>query len=115
MRIVQKGWGREEIWANHLDYCGKNLVFEAGKRFSMHFHREKEETWLVQSGKFTLVWIDTTDATENELTLLPGDTWFNARLVPHQLICIEAGTVVEVSTYDDPDDNYRVIPGDSQR
>jgi len=34
--------------------------------------------------------------------------------VPHQLICIEAGTVVEVSTYDDPDDNYRVIPGDSQ-
>jgi uncharacterized RmlC-like cupin family protein len=81
----------------------------------MHFHREKDETWLVQSGKFTLRWIDTFDATEHEMTLLPGDTWRNAPLVPHQLICEEAGTVVEVSTYDDHSDNYRVLPGDSQR
>jgi quercetin dioxygenase-like cupin family protein len=114
MRVVQKGWGREEIWANQLDYCGKNLVFETGKRFSMHFHRDKDETWLVQSGKFKLRWLDTFDATQHEKTLVPGDVWRNAPLVPHQLICIEAGTVVEVSTYDDPDDNYRVIPGDSQ-
>ena len=114
MRIVEKGWGREEIWAETLDYCGKNLVFEAGKRFSMHFHREKDETWLVQSGRFDLIWIDTFDASQHHMTLLPGDTWRNAPLVPHQLHCIEAGTIVEVSTYDDPADNYRVMPGDSQ-
>lgn len=115
MRIVEKGWGREEIWAEDPEYCGKNLVFEAGKRFSMHFHREKAESWLVQSGKFTLRWIDTKDATTYEGTLLPGDTWRNHPLMPHQLICLEAGTVVEVSTYDDPADNYRVMPGDSQQ
>jgi quercetin dioxygenase-like cupin family protein len=115
MRIVEKGWGREEIWAEELDYCGKNLVFTAdGKCCSMHFHNYKDETWLVQSGKFTLVWIDTKDATEYEQTLLPGDTWRNKPLVPHQLICIEPGTVVEVSTFDDPEDNYRVQPGSSQ-
>jgi mannose-6-phosphate isomerase-like protein (cupin superfamily) len=114
MRIVKKGWGHEEIWAETLDYCGKNLVFEEGRRFSMHFHRDKDETWLVQSGKFRLVWIDTKDSSQYTLTLFPGDTWRNAPLVPHQLICEEAGTVVEVSTYDDPDDNYRVMPGDSQ-
>jgi hypothetical protein len=34
--------------------------------------------------------------------------------MPHQLICIEAGTVSEVSTYDDPKDNHRVMPGDGQ-
>ena len=115
MRVVEKGWGREEIWAETLDYCGKNLVFEAGKRFSMHFHREKDETWLVQSGKFTLHYIDTFDATAYEKHLGPGDTWRNPPLMPHQLICLEAGTVVEVSTYDDHSDNYRVLPGDSQR
>lgn len=114
MRVVEKGWGREEIWAETLDYCGKNLVFESGKCFSMHFHREKDETWLVQSGKFTLRWIDTFDASQHEKPLIPGDVWRNAPLAPHQLICVEAGTVVEVSTYDDPADNYRVLPGDSQ-
>lgn len=115
MRLVEKGWGREEIWAEAPDYCGKNLVFETGKRFSMHFHREKDETWLVQSGRFRLLWIDTETASTNLKTLRPGDTWRNAPLVPHQLICEEAGTVVEVSTYDDPADNYRILPGDSQR
>ena len=116
MRIVEKGWGREEIWASEPDYCGKNLVFtQEGYCCSMHFHKYKDETWLVQSGEFMLVWIDTTDASEHEMAMLPGDTWRNAPLVPHQLICVNPGTVVEVSTYDDPDDNYRVQPGDSQR
>jgi hypothetical protein len=72
MRIVEKGWGREEIWADEPGYCGKNMVFEAGKRFSMHFHRTKDETWLIQSGEFTLLWIDATDASEHEMTLLPA-------------------------------------------
>lgn len=114
MRIVEKGWGREEIWADELNYCGKNLVFWEGARFSMHFHAVKDETWYVQSGAFTLRWIDTTTSRVNEKNLAPGDTWRNAPLVPHQLICREAGAVVEVSTHDDPDDNYRILPGNSQ-
>jgi len=114
MRIVEKGWGREEIWAETLDYCGKNLVFETGKRFSMHFHREKDETWFVQSGRFRLIWIDTESARKHTRRLCPGDTWRNPPLMPHQLICLEAGTIVEVSTYDDPNDNYRIERGDSQ-
>ena len=116
MRIVEKGWGREEIWADEPGYCGKNMVFtQAGYYGSMHFHREKDETWLVQTGEFLLIWIDTTNAGMNEVRLLPGDTWRNAPLVPHQLFCIHPGTVVEVSTHDDPSDSYRVQPGDSQR
>jgi mannose-6-phosphate isomerase-like protein (cupin superfamily) len=114
MRVVEKGWGHEVIWADEADYCGKNLVFKAGKRFSMHFHHKKDETWFIQTGKFKLLWIDTDDATTYVTTLYPGDTWRNPPLMPHQLICEEAGTVVEVSTYDDPADNYRVLPGDSQ-
>ena len=105
--------GLEKIIRSRIG--AKTMGFEAGKRCSMHFHRTTDETWLIQSGEFTLLWIDATDASEHEMTLLPGDTWRNAPLVPHQLICRKAGTVVEVSTYDDPDDNYRVRPGDNQR
>lgn len=115
MRIVEKGWGREEIWADEIDYCGKNLVFEEGKCCSMHFHRNKDETWFVQSGQFRIIWIDTKTGSTASKTIRPGDTWRNAPLVPHQLFCEKAGTIVEVSTHDDPDDNYRVKPGDSQR
>lgn len=115
MRVVEKGWGREEIWAETTSYCGKNLVFDAGKCFSMHFHKNKDETWFIQSGKFKLLWIDTHNANTHESILSVGDTWRNPPLLPHQLVCIEAGTVVEVSTFDDTLDNYRVRPGDSQK
>jgi quercetin dioxygenase-like cupin family protein len=46
--------------------------------------------------------------------LVAGDTWHNPAGMPHQLVCADAGTVVEASTHDDPNDNYRVAPGDSQ-
>jgi hypothetical protein len=35
-------------------------------------------------------------------------------LLPHQLVCLEAGVVLEVSTADSVEDNHRVAPGDSQ-
>ena len=45
--VVQKGWGYELIWATNNKYCGKIMVFEKiGNKFSMHFHREKDETWF---------------------------------------------------------------------
>jgi mannose-6-phosphate isomerase-like protein (cupin superfamily) len=112
--IVKKGWGSELIWATNDKYCGKLMHFNAGAKFSMHFHSAKDETWYVQSGKFKVVIINTRDASRSEFTLNPSDTWHNPPLVPHQLICLEAGTIIEVSTPDSVEDNYRVEPGDSQ-
>ena len=43
--IVKKGWGSEIIFANNEKYCGKVLHFKKGAKFSMHFHKEKEETY----------------------------------------------------------------------
>ena len=112
---VKKGWGSEEIWATNDKYCGKMMHFNKGAKFSMHFHREKDETWYVLSGKFIVRWINTDDATISERELDEGNTWRNSPLVPHQLVCIEAGTIIEVSTADSVEDNYRVMPGDSQK
>jgi mannose-6-phosphate isomerase-like protein (cupin superfamily) len=112
---VEKGWGHEHIFASNDKYCGKLLVFKTGAKFSMHFHKDKDETWYVVSGKFIVKWLNTKDATEKITMLSPGETWRNEPLEPHQLICLEAGTIIEVSTPDSIEDNYRVAPGDSQK
>lgn len=112
---VPKGWGSEEIWATNDLYCGKFMHFNTGAKFSLHFHAHKDETWYVLSGKFAVRTINTNDASECWQELNPGDVWRNPPLVPHQLICHEAGTVIEVSTADSVEDNYRVEPGDSQQ
>ena len=80
----------------------------------MHFHAVKDETWYVLEGKFKVRWIDTKTAVQSETTLERGQKWRNPPLMPHQLICIERGSIMEASTHDDPNDNYRVQPGDSQ-
>lgn len=112
---VEKGWGSEEIWGSNDKYCGKFLHFNKGAKFSMHFHAEKDETWHVLSGKFIVKWIDTDNAKVHSYILEQGSNWRNYPLVPHQLICEEAGTIIEVSTPDSVEDNYRVAPGDSQK
>lgn len=112
--FVNKGWGHELIWATNDKYCGKLLHFNKGAKFSMHFHAHKEETWYVLSGKFKVVCILTKNAAQYEQILEEGETWHNNPLLPHQLICIEEGTIIEVSTPDSVEDNYRVAPGDSQ-
>lgn len=114
--VVKKGWGYELIWATTDKYCGKIMVFErAGNKFSMHFHREKDETWFINSGKFLVRWIDTKDAKLYSKELNEGETWHNPPLQPHQLEALtDNASVSEVSTSDSVEDNYRIIPGDSQ-
>ena len=91
------------------------MHFDTGAKFSMHFHAEKDESWYVLSGKFSVLYIDTIDASTHRAELNPKDTWHNRPLLPHQLICIEAGTIIEVSTADSVADNHRIAPGDSQK
>ncbi len=112
--LVEKGWGSENIWVTNDKYCGKLLNFNEGSKFSMHFHREKEETWYIMSGEFVVEWIDCKDAKVYNETLHVGDVWHNAPLLPHRLICVKEGSLMEVSTADSVEDNYRVMPGDSQ-
>ena len=112
---VEKGWGSEEIWATNDKYCGKMMHFVKGGKFSMHFHAIKDETWYVQSGEFEVRWIETSNAASKSKRLIVGDTWHNPPLLPHQIICYAAGTIIEVSTPDSVEDNYRVMPGDSQK
>jgi len=112
---VPKIWGNENIFTSTDLYCGKFLNFNTDAKFSMHFHAEKDETWYVMSGRFIVQYIDTINAQLKERYLEVGDTWHNPPLLPHRLICVEEGSIIEVSTPDSVEDNYRVMPGDSQK
>jgi len=116
-QIVEKGWGREIIFASNEMYCGKLLQFDkTGSKGSMHYHMKKDETFMVVSGSFILRTIDQKTAQLSEQKIETGHV---VRVIPgfvHQLEAIEDDSqIFEVSSQDDPDDSYRVMPGDSQR
>ena len=53
-RKVEKPWGYELIWAETDRYVGKVLFVKAEESLSLQFHRVKDESWLVQSGRAKL-------------------------------------------------------------
>ena len=118
MRRIEKGWGHELVWASGPGYTGKVLHFDrAGGKMSLHHHAKKHETWLCIHGSFTVVLVDPLTAVREELALCAEEhgTLEIRPGIDHQLIAQEADSaIVEVSTPDDPLDNFRVEPGDSQ-
>ncbi len=105
---VEKSWGYELWIDNNDEYCGKLLVFsKAGNHFSMHYHIKKLESWYVQSGSFTLKWLE--NDIIKEVELLQGDCLRIDRGQPHQLIAKEdQATIFEVSTQHFDEDSYRL-------
>ena len=107
---VDKAWGHELWIYNDEEYCGKLLVFEdTYKKFSMHYHMIKKESWYVQEGKFQFDWIDTTNAQLNTDILEVGDTVTIQVGQPHQLTALKPNSIVfEVSTEHFDEDSYRI-------
>lgn len=111
--IVTKGWGKEIIFINNDEYCGKILCFNKGKKFSMHYHILKKETWYVAKGKFILHWIEPNTGTTYTEYLIVGDVITNERGEAHQLVALEDSEVFEVSTKHYDNDSYRIWKGDT--
>jgi mannose-6-phosphate isomerase len=96
-RQVEKPWGHEVWWAQTDDYAGKLLHVKAGHRLSLQFHREKDETSYLLSGRLRLTRGSTADDLE-EQEIGPGHAW---RIKPgevHSIEAIEDSVVLEVST-----------------
>ena len=111
VEIVKKGWGKEIIFVNNDEYCGKILCFDKNKKFSMHYHLKKKETWYVNKGKFILVWIEHRNGITYSEYLNVGDVITNERGEAHQLIALEDSEVFEVSTKHYDDDSFRIYKG----
>lgn len=109
--IVPKGWGKEIIFVNNDEYCGKILCFDKGKKFSMHYHVKKKETWYVAKGKFLLHWIEPELGTFHTEYLNVGDVITNERGEAHQVEALEDSEIFEVSTKHYDSDSYRIWKG----
>ncbi|HYY03918.1 MAG TPA: hypothetical protein VE736_08540 [Gaiellaceae bacterium] len=97
-RRVDKPWGYELIWAHTPDYVGKLLFVAAGESLSLQFHNEKDESWLVQSGRAKLELGSAGDAMLKEEVIAPGAAF---RFMPgtvHRVTALEDTMILEVST-----------------
>ena len=54
--FVSKGWGYEDWIVNKEEYCGKLLFIKKGKKCSWHYHKNKDETFYIQSGKLEVTY-----------------------------------------------------------
>lgn len=96
MRRVQKPWGHELIWAETDRYVAKILHIVEGHRLSRQYHRVKDETLYVESGKLLLEIGEAASA--QQLSMSPGETY---RVVPgtiHRMVALTDVRVFEVST-----------------
>ena len=96
--FIEKPWGSETIWAKTDKYVGKILYIKAGKKLSLQFHKEKEETILVTDGVLLLRYGE-----EGELlkakTLKIGETFHVKPGLIHRFEAVkEDVTLIEVST-----------------
>ena len=64
INFVPKGWGFEKWIVNTEEYCGKLLYFAKGKKCSWHYHKLKDETFYIQSGKILLKYSDSDDISD---------------------------------------------------
>ena len=97
-RRVDKPWGYELIWALTDVYCGKVLFVKAGQALSLQFHREKDESWLVQSGKAKLELGGAGEAVLTEEIVGAGACFRYRPGTVHRVTAIEDTTILEVST-----------------
>lgn len=113
VEVHPKGWG-SELWITNSElYCAKVLSFQAGKKFSWHFHKIKNETFYVIQGSLILRfgWSDEISlATEVKLEV--GDVFHVPIEMRHQLEAISQARVLEVSSQHFEEDSYRLIKGD---
>lgn len=112
--IHKKGWGEERWYHNDEKYCGKMLVFEAGKKCSWHYHLRKTETFALIKGKMLITWLDGSDdiSKANVLTLEVGDVFEVPVGRRHQMYAFQDSELMEFSTQHFEEDSIRVIKGD---
>lgn len=103
-KVITKVWGSEVWLVNEPEYCAKILTIKPGYKCSLHMHKVKKETFIVQSG---VVKLGTGLAnliieyltTDDSRTIMPG--------TPHRFSSEEGATILEVSTHHDDSDVVR--------
>ena len=111
--FVPKGWGFEKWIVNKKEYCGKLLYFVKGRKCSWHYHKNKDETFYVLSGRIVVNYShnDNLDAATSVI-LNKGENFYVPPGLRHQMIALEDTELFEFSTQHFDEDSYRIKKGD---
>lgn len=113
---VEKLWGAE-YWLTNGIYCMKVLELHHGFQSSLHYHREKQETFYVERGVVVLE-IDYNHSAlilkklklelhEGDFIFIPPNTIHRFYLKPG--IENDYGKIIESSTHHDDEDVVRLV------
>ena len=97
MEIDKKPWGHELIWARTDRYLGKILHVRAGEALSLQYHRVKDETIMVLSGRIQLIYFAEGEPPRSR-DRGPREPVHNEPGTRHRQIANEDSDVLEVST-----------------
>jgi mannose-6-phosphate isomerase len=97
VKRVEKPWGYELVYAVTERYCGKIIFVRAGEELSLQFHRLKDETLYVHSGRVAFEIGDPGRPVDSEV-VAPGRAFHLAPGTVHRLRALEDTVILEVST-----------------
>lgn len=97
VKRVEKPWGYELIYAATDRYCGKIIFIKAGEELSLQFHKKKDETIYVQSGRVEFAIGDPGKHVDTEV-IAPGRSFHLAPGTVHRIRALEDTVILEVST-----------------
>lgn len=101
---MMKAWGIEQTIINTAEYCGKRFLVYVGRQSSLHYHKQKTETFYVERGALRLEHDDSTTI------LKPGDSITIPAGTHHRFTGLHETIVFEFSTTHDDADVFRIEP-----
>lgn len=97
----KKVWGREEWIVNTDKYCGKILELNKGYRCSMHYHKNKDETFYILGGEVLL------ELNGSSRVMKKGDIQRIEPWIKHRFTGLKKSKIIEFSTHHEEEDSYR--------
>src|SRR5262249_61930695 len=89
---VPQPWGWEMLWTLTPRYASKVLFIRRGHEIAMQYHRQKEESFLVRSGRLIFV-LEDRAGDLREVWLEAGDSLHVLPGRPHRLVALEDSEV----------------------
>jgi mannose-6-phosphate isomerase-like protein (cupin superfamily) len=99
--IHKKVWGSEEWIVNTDKYCGKKLNLKKGYRCSIHYHKNKDETFFIMSGRVLL------ELDGKQILMKKNDSQRVLPLQKHRFTGLTDSEIIEFSTHHEDSDSYR--------
>lgn len=94
---VEKPWGWELWWTVTDRYVGKVIFIEGGRRLSLQYHNEKDESIFVIDGEMILH-LEADDGAMLEIPLGPGEFHRVPVGKRHRFEAVRDTRLIEVST-----------------